>query len=66
MFSINNEILKNLCSINHFSIDEGKMIFIGLRGLLPVNEYNNEFAQEHLVQLEEIDYIQINVSMIKN
>ena len=50
MFNLSHQILKSLCSLNHFPINEGEMTFWGLRGLLPIDENNHEFATEQLVQ----------------
>lgn len=65
MFKIDSQILKNLNSINHFQINENELIFMGLRGLLPIDENNHEYKDEHLVQLVEIDYLHPRCTIIQ-
>ena len=50
MFTLTATHLNQLCAANEFPIDRSAMVFLGLRGCLPVNPGDHEFrAQQDLV-----------------
>jgi hypothetical protein len=65
MFTINSDHLEMLCSINSFEISESELIFFGLRGALPIDEDNNNYQEEHIIQLTEIDYVHPRCTIIQ-
>ena len=56
MFKIDSDVLRRLCTNNSFQVNNKELIFLGLRGLLPLDESNFDFEEAHLVHLVEIDY----------
>lgn len=54
---VREEHLRRLCEINSFPIPEDGMVFLGLRGCLPVDEDNEDFAAEHEIIPAEINYL---------
>jgi hypothetical protein len=49
--------LPRLCQINGFPVPEDGLVFFGLRGCLPLEEDNEDFAAEHEIIPAEINYI---------
>jgi len=56
-FSLSDKNLRRICEVNNFIIPADKMIFFGLRGMLPVNLEDHSFKGEQAVGLADINYI---------
>lgn len=48
--------LRRLCLINSFPAPSDSMILFGLRGCLPVNPANHNFAASHNIEIRDVDY----------
>lgn len=57
MFKLNEEVLTSLCHLNYFPIPDDDMIFFGLRGCLPVNDFDSEFRKQHDIEVVNVDHI---------
>lgn len=54
---LSDSVLRRLCEINCFVVPDNELVFFGLRGCLPVNPDDNEFAQQHALEVVAYDYI---------
>jgi len=54
--TLSDKILRRICEVNNFDIPADKMIFFGLRGMLPVNLEDHGFKDEQTVGLADINY----------
>lgn len=57
-FTINTAVIINLLSSNSFTLlnAEPEIVFIGLRGCLPVQPDNNVFSDSHELRVADVDY----------
>ena len=56
-FTLSDKNLRKLCQVNNFEIPVDKMIFFGVRGMLPVNLEDHTFSDEKAVELADVNYI---------
>lgn len=56
-FNILNKTLLRICEVNSFIISADKMIFLGLRGMLPTNPEDHTFRNEQTVEPVNVNYI---------
>lgn len=56
-FNLKVEDLKRLASLNFFPIPEtARFIFFGLRGCMPTDRTNYDFAEIHELELMKVDH----------
>jgi len=63
--TLNEEHLRRLCTINNFTVPTDQMIFVGLRGCLPLNPNDHAFQSQHKVQLEDLNYVNPRCTLIQ-
>lgn len=56
-FTLTDKNLRRICEVNNFIIPSDKMIFFGLRGLLPVDLENHTFKDKHDLELFDVNYL---------
>jgi hypothetical protein len=56
MFVLSEEHLLRLWRLNQFAVPSDRWVFFGLRGCLPVDDDNHEFARSHTLRVETVDY----------
>jgi len=56
-FSLTDKTLRRLCEVNNFNLPEDKMVFFGLRGMLPLNLEDHSFKGEQVVELVDVNYL---------
>lgn len=56
-YTLTEQHLRRLCTINNFDVPTDRMIFFGIRGCLPVNTSDSEFAAQHDVEITDVNYV---------
>jgi len=56
-FTLSDKSLRRLCEVNNFTFPADKMIFFGLRGMLPLNPEDHSFKVEHVIELVDVNYL---------
>jgi len=54
---LTDKILRRICTVNSFSIPQDEMVFLGFRGMLPVNPEDHTFRTEQNVEVIDVNYI---------
>jgi hypothetical protein len=65
MFTLKADHLKALCELNEFPVDADAMVFVGLRGCLPVNPGDQSIAKEHGLMGAVVDYLHPRCALIQ-
>lgn len=65
MFIPTTAQLKELCELNHFPIPNDQIIFLGLRGVTPVDPDDTKFRNKHQMILSDIDYVHPRCSVLQ-
>ncbi|MCA1555459.1 MAG: hypothetical protein LC747_02095, partial [Acidobacteria bacterium] len=63
--TLKEEHLHRLCAVNNFTVPADQMIFVGLRGCLPLSPTDHSFKSQHVVQLEDVNYINPRCTLIQ-
>lgn len=64
-YTLTEQHLRRLCKINNFDVPMNKMLFFGLRGCLPVDTSDPDFAAQHDVQFTELNYVNPRCTLIQ-
>lgn len=64
-YTLTHQHLHRLCDINNFDVPADGMIFFGLRGCLPVDPFDNDFAAQHDVEFQELNYVNPRCTIIQ-
>ena len=56
-FTLTDKNLRRLCEVNSFTLPADKMVFFGLRGMLPLNPEDHTFKGEQVVELVDVNYL---------
>ena len=64
-YTLTEQHLHRLCEINNFNLPTGQMILFGLRGCLPVDTTDHDFATEHEVDFKELNYVNPRCTIIQ-
>lgn len=56
MFKISSALLAKAFQANEFLAGKGPLIFVGIRGCLPAEPFNQEFRGSHEIRLAQLDY----------
>ncbi len=65
MFKISVEHLAQLFSLNEFPLEPKVMVFIGIRGCLPVNPGDQSLAKSHKMQAASLNYLNPRCTLIQ-
>jgi hypothetical protein len=55
--TLNHELLQKLCTVNHFTLPNAEMIFVGLRGAIVADANDQTFKKEQAVNAIDVNYI---------
>lgn len=64
-YTLTEQHLRRLCKINNFPVPTDMMLFVGLRGCLPVDTSDNDFAARHDIQLADVNYVNPRCTIIQ-
>ncbi len=54
--TLSASVLRNICSINHFSVPDSELILAGIRGCVPVSYQDQQFKASHQLAMADINY----------
>ncbi|MGB8191451.1 MAG: peptidoglycan-binding domain-containing protein [Chitinophagaceae bacterium] len=65
-FDLNNTVLSDLFRINSIEIPAGAaLVFVGIRGCLPLDPADTAFRQAHTLSIREIDHKNLRCTMVQ-
>lgn len=64
-YTLTEQHLHRLCEINNFNVPTDQMIFFGIRGSLPVDTSNHDFAAQHDLSSLDVNYVNPRCTLIQ-
>jgi len=64
-YTLTEQHLRRLCKINNFDVPTDRMLFFGVRGCLPVDTLDNDFAARHDVTFTDLNYVNPRCTIIQ-
>jgi hypothetical protein len=64
-FVLTEHHLEQLFAATHFPLPPNQMLFLGLRGCIPVDPANNSFASSHPLEYVGTDYVHMRCTMVQ-
>lgn len=64
-FTLTTQVLSKLCAVNHFSIPDTELIFLGIRGALPINYDDSSFQNAIDLNTTEVNYTNPRCTLIQ-
>ena len=67
LITIDNKALTSLFTINQFEVPNNakNLVFVGIRGALPVNTSDNSFQDSQTLVLRDVDYRNLNCTIVQ-
>lgn len=65
MFDINHQHLLTIAQLNFFDVGKSGLLFVGMRGCLPINEHDNGFKETVELELNSIDYTHLRCTILQ-
>jgi hypothetical protein len=63
--TINTAVLKKICQLNQFDLPDTALVFIGIRGCIPINVQDQQFKASHPLSVIDINYINPRCTLLQ-